>query len=59
MMWQTGTPPVTQRDRYRGSLLSLATGDALGPTLEFRCPGSFMSIDDMVGGGPFGLQPGQ
>jgi len=46
-------------ERYRGSLLGLATGDALGTTLEFRTPGSFAAIEDMVGGGPFGLEPGQ
>ena len=34
-------------------------GDALGTTLEFTTPGSFEPIDDMVGGGPFDLQPGQ
>jgi ADP-ribosyl-[dinitrogen reductase] hydrolase len=45
--------------RYRGSLLGLATGDALGTTLEFRPPGSFKPITDIVGGGPFNLQPGQ
>ncbi len=46
-------------DRYLGSLLGLAAADALGTTLEFKAPGSFMPIDDMVGGGPFHLQPGQ
>jgi ADP-ribosylglycohydrolase len=46
-------------ERYRGSLLGLATGDALGTTLEFRGPGSFSPIDDIVGGGPFGLRPGE
>ena len=46
-------------DRYRGSLLGLAAGDALGTTLEFRPPGSFQPIDDIVGGGPFGLRPGE
>ncbi len=46
-------------NRYRGALLGLAAGDALGTTLEFRAPGSFESITDMVGGGPFGLAPGQ
>jgi ADP-ribosylglycohydrolase len=45
--------------RYRGALLGLATGDAVGTTLEFTAPGSFTPIQDMVGGGPFGLQPGQ
>lgn len=46
-------------DRYRGSLLGLAAGDALGTTLEFRRPGSFRPVTDMVGGGPFGLNPGE
>ncbi|WP_018935397.1 ADP-ribosylglycohydrolase family protein [Thioalkalivibrio sp. ALJ24] len=46
-------------DRYRGALLGLACGDALGTTLEFRPPGTFAPITDMAGGGPFGLQPGQ
>ena len=47
------------RDRFRGCLLGLAVGDALGTTLEFKRPGAFKPIDDMVGGGPFGLEPGQ
>ena len=47
------------RDRYRGALLGLAVGDALGTTLEFRAPGTFKPITDMIGRGPFGLQPGQ
>jgi ADP-ribosylglycohydrolase len=46
-------------DRYRGALLGLAVGDALGTTLEFQPPGSFEPIDDMVGGGCFRLSPGQ
>ena len=50
---------AAQRDRFRGCLLGLAAGDALGTTLEFKRPGSFEPIDDMVGGGPFRLQPGQ
>ena len=29
----------TTRDRFRGCLLGLAAGDALGTTLEFRTPG--------------------
>ena len=49
----------TARERFRGCLLGLAAGDALGTTLEFEQPGSFEPIDDMVGGGPFGLKPGQ
>ena len=45
--------------RHLGCLLGLAAGDALGTTLEFRSPGTFEPITDMVGGGPFGLEPGQ
>ena len=47
------------RDRYHGALLGLAVGDALGTTLEFKTPGTFKPLSDMVGGGPFNLQPGQ
>lgn len=46
-------------DRYKGCLLGLAVGDAVGTTLEFRSPGSFEPLHDMVGGGPFQLEPGQ
>ena len=46
-------------DRYLGCLLGLATADAVGTTLEFKAPGTFEPIDDMIGGGPFGLQAGQ
>ena len=50
---------VSLQDRYRGCLLGLAVGDALGTTLEFKRPGTFTPLTDMVGGGPFGLQAGQ
>lgn len=50
---------VPLRDRYLGAILGLAVGDALGTTLEFKAPGTFEPITDMVGGGPFGLAPGQ
>ena len=50
---------ITTRDRFRGCLLGLAAGDALGTTNEFKSPGTFEPIDDLVGGGPFGLVPGQ
>jgi len=46
-------------DRFRGCLLGLAVGDAVGTALEFTTPGSFEPITDMVGGGPFRLEPGQ
>ncbi|MGD0624981.1 MAG: ADP-ribosylglycohydrolase family protein [Thermodesulfobacteriota bacterium] len=47
------------KDRYTGCLIGLAVGDALGTTLEFKRPGTFKPIKDMVGGGPFGLKPGE
>jgi ADP-ribosylglycohydrolase len=50
---------MQQIELYRGSLLGLAVGDALGTTLEFHRPGTFAPINDMVGGGPFRLQPGE
>jgi len=39
--------------------LGLAAGDALGTTPGFKTPGEFKPIKDMVGGGPFNLEPGQ
>jgi ADP-ribosyl-[dinitrogen reductase] hydrolase len=57
----SGTAQIdgTLRSRHRGCLIGLAVGDAIGTTLEFRAPGSFDPIDDMVGGGPFRLKPGE
>lgn len=49
---------VSRSDRYRGCLLGLAAGDALGVPLEFKPPGTFAPVDDMIGGGAFGLAPG-
>jgi ADP-ribosyl-[dinitrogen reductase] hydrolase len=48
----------TLQNRYRGALLGLAAGDALGTTLEFKPPGTFQPISDMIGGGPFNLKAG-
>ncbi len=46
------------RDRFRGALLGLAAGDALGTALEFTGPGPHR-LTDMTGGGPFRLRPGE
>lgn len=46
-------------DRFRGCLLGLAVGDAVGTTVEFMPRGSFPEVMDMTGGGPFNLQAGQ
>lgn len=48
-----------EKYRYTGCLIGLAVGDALGTTLEFKRPGIFKPIKDMVGGGPFGVKPGE
>jgi len=56
---QPGGLVTLTKDRFRGAMLGLAAGDALGTTLEFKPQGTFTPIDDMVGGGPFHLRPGQ
>lgn len=48
-----------KNDRYRGCLLGLAAGDALGTTVEFKPRGTFPRVTDILGGGPFGLRPGE
>ena len=50
---------VPDLNRFHGCLLGLAVGDAVGTTVEFKRRGELMPVGDMVGGGPFGLQPGQ
>ncbi|HSH03492.1 MAG TPA: ADP-ribosylglycohydrolase family protein [Anaerolineae bacterium] len=51
-------PKSDFQERALGALVGLAVGDAVGTTLEFRAPGSFTPITDMVGGGPFQLPVG-
>jgi ADP-ribosylglycohydrolase len=46
------------RDRFRGAMLGLAVGDALGASVQFRKPGSFTPVSDLIGGGPFQLPRG-
>jgi len=50
---------ILNLDRYKGSLVGLAVGDALGSTVEFSTPGSFQPVKEMVGGGVFQLEAGQ
>ena len=56
---QPSTSAEAVQDRAIGALLGLAVGDAVGTTLEFKARDSYALLTDMVGGGPFGLKPGQ
>ena len=47
------------KEKYQGCLVGLACGDAVGVTVEFQPRGSFEPVTDMVGGGPFDLNPGE
>ncbi len=44
---------------FVGCLVGLAVGDAVGTTLEFKKPGTFTPLIDMIGGGPFNLNVGE
>lgn len=46
-------------NRFRGCLLGLGVGDAVGTAVEFHPRGTFPPVTDMVGGGPFHLKAGQ
>jgi ADP-ribosyl-[dinitrogen reductase] hydrolase len=46
------------RERFVGTLFGLAIGDAVAAATQFRRPGSFSPIGDMIGGGPFDLPRG-
>ena len=46
------------RDRFQGALLGLAVGDALAAATQYRRPGSFAPVGDLIGGGPFELPRG-
>lgn len=46
------------RDRFLGSLLGLAVGDALGAPIEFLRPGQFAPVTGMRAGGLHGLPAG-
>jgi ADP-ribosyl-[dinitrogen reductase] hydrolase len=50
---------MDEQDRFRGCLLGLACGDAVGTTVEFSARGKFTPVTDMVGGGVFELRAGE
>lgn len=53
------TDQIETVDRYKGCLLGLAIGDAVGTSVEFSERGTFTPVTDMTGGGPFRLKAGQ
>lgn len=60
--WDETLPLITteaiSRDKAIGALVGLAVGDAVGTTLEFKQRDSEYT-NDMLGGGPFQLKPGE
>jgi ADP-ribosylglycohydrolase len=46
------------RGRFQGALLGLAVGDAVAAATQFRRPGRFAPVGDLLGGGPFDLPRG-
>ncbi len=46
------------RERYLGALLGLAIGDAVAAATQYRRPGRFAPVGDLLGGGPFDLPRG-
>ena len=53
------TATIDRASRFRGAMLGLAIGDALGASVEFEAPGSFDPVVDLRGGGPWRLEVGQ
>ena len=50
---------VIDRHRQRGTLIGLAIGDAMGASVEFTAPGTFVEVTDFRAGGPHGLAAGE
>lgn len=48
----------TLRERFQGALMGLAVGDSLAAYTQFRKPGTFPAVGDVLGGGPFDLPRG-
>lgn len=46
------------RERFLGALLGLAVGDAVAAATQYRRPGRFVPVGDLLGGGPFDLPRG-
>lgn len=50
---------MNSKNKFIGSFLGLAVGDALGAPIEFEVRDSYPVITEMRAGGPFNLQMGQ
>jgi len=48
-----------KRDRFRGCLVGLACGDALGAPVEGWARGAFPAVTTMTGGGAWNVSPGE
>jgi ADP-ribosyl-[dinitrogen reductase] hydrolase len=46
------------RERFQGALVGAAVGDAVAVATQYRRPGKFTPVGDMLGGGPFELPRG-
>jgi ADP-ribosyl-[dinitrogen reductase] hydrolase len=46
------------RERFLGAFLGLAVGDAVAAATQYRRPGTFAPVGDLIGGGPFALPRG-
>jgi ADP-ribosyl-[dinitrogen reductase] hydrolase len=46
------------RERFLGALLGLAVGDAVAAATQYKRPGKFAPVGDLLGGGPFDLPRG-
>lgn len=49
---------MEQLERFRGAMLGLAVGDALGSAVEFQPRGTFEPLTDMIASDVHGLPPG-
>ena len=56
-------PAPTQRERFRGALVGLATGEAMGAPAEFLTAEQILDtygvLTEMIGGGVYDLPPGE
>lgn len=45
-------------EKFHGIIFGLAVGDVMGLALKFSDPGTLKPLNDIIGGGPFHLDPG-